>query len=31
MRSTDEMVADVMKKPVNKCKLKEFAGLLFGV
>lgn len=28
--STDEMVADVMTKPVNKCKLKKFAGLLFG-
>lgn len=28
--STDEMVADVMTKPVNKFKLKKFAGLLFG-
>ena len=28
--STDEMVADVMTKPVNKFKLKKFANHLFG-
>lgn len=28
--STSEMVADVMTKPVNKCKLKKFAGFIFG-
>ena len=28
---TDNMVADVMTKPVTKCKLKKFAGVLFGV
>ncbi len=28
--STDNMIADVMTKPVNKLKLKKFAGTLFG-
>ena len=28
--ATDEMVADVMTKPVSKFKLGKFAGLLFG-
>ena len=28
--STDDMVAVVMTKPVNKLKLKRFAGVLFG-
>lgn len=29
--STEEMVADVMTKPVTKPKLKKFAGIMFGV
>lgn len=29
--STEEMVADIMTKPVTKLKLKKFAGILFGV
>lgn len=28
--STDNMIADVMTKPVNKLKLDRFAGALFG-
>jgi len=28
--STDNMIADVMTKPVNKLKLKRIAGALFG-
>ena len=28
---TDEMVADVMTKPVTKLKLRKFTGLMFGV
>ena len=29
--STEEMVADIMTKPVTKLKLKKFAGIIFGV
>lgn len=29
--STDDMVADVMTKPVNKFKLKKFKAAVFGV
>ena len=28
---TDEMVADIMTKPVSKMKLKKFAGVIFGL
>lgn len=28
---TDDMVADVMTKPVNKFKLKKFKAAVFGV
>lgn len=28
--STDNMIADVMTKPVSKLKLDRFAGALFG-
>lgn len=28
---TEEMVADIMTKPVTKLKLKKFAGIVFGV
>ena len=29
--STEEMVADIMTKPVTKLKLKKFAGIIFGI